>query len=486
MYCENCGARIDDDSKFCENCGVLVNPDAEPEEPAEPESAEPEVREVEAAPSDTKEQAVTDLDQLLNLDLEPTPKKEYGLSDHTQIFTKETFFKETPPQEPDAESKDLKEDEKISEGETEVPVADVSCEQEEGPEGPEAEKELQEEKAELPEAEAVFAGAEPVKTEPATELFAEETRQPEEEKTAEEPESQEAKEEVFIWRKDEDEEKTEEPEEEMDVRVEEPEPVSEEPSLLSQEKTGEPEISETADDGAAEEAESEKPLFCMACGRRLPKGAAFCDACGTPTGEVAPVEIHRRRPGQGMFAELAKEFFVKPAAAIEKAASEDAFLPGVVFLLIKDVILAVLAAVFMGKMSATLGIFGTWLIQGDAFGFGAKMFLIAIVLDVLWIGLLYGAGMLFKGKGSIRELTGACGTASLLTTALLIVTIVLTAFVPVAALCSVLITLAATIAVMVKASAQAMHTDENLGLYAVPTAFACFIIIVFVALRLLA
>ena len=30
MYCENCGARIDDDSKFCENCGVLVKSEAEP------------------------------------------------------------------------------------------------------------------------------------------------------------------------------------------------------------------------------------------------------------------------------------------------------------------------------------------------------------------------------------------------------------------------------------------------------------------------
>lgn len=31
MYCENCGARIDDDSRFCENCGALVA-DPEPED----------------------------------------------------------------------------------------------------------------------------------------------------------------------------------------------------------------------------------------------------------------------------------------------------------------------------------------------------------------------------------------------------------------------------------------------------------------------
>ena len=55
MYCENCGARIDDDSKFCENCGVLVKSEAEP-------SIEPKASEPETDPVEQEEKGITDLD----------------------------------------------------------------------------------------------------------------------------------------------------------------------------------------------------------------------------------------------------------------------------------------------------------------------------------------------------------------------------------------------------------------------------------------
>ena len=451
MYCENCGARIDDDSRFCENCGVLVKPDGEPD-------LEGEALQTDQSPAEREEKAITDLDDLMELDMGSPLKKE---TETTQIFTKEAFFKETghADWEPEILDKNGEEAREPEEPEPQAVRLDSTEEQEGGPE----------------QEAAVMASAEPEDEDSQeTELFAAEPQvsEQEEPEPSERSEEQEKREELFIWKR------TDDPADADPAEAWEPEAIPEQRMDTS--------IQEEPLQENLEAEEADKPLFCMACGKRLPQGAAFCDACGTPTGEVAPVEIHRKRPGQGMFLELAKEFFVRPAAALEKAASEDAFLPGIVFLLVKDVILAVLAAVFMGKLSAVLGIFGAWLIQGDPFGFGAKAFLVSVVLDGLWIGLLYGAGRLFKGKGSIRELTGACGTASLLAAVLLIVTTVLTAFVPVSALCAGLITLAATIAVMTKAAAQAMQMDENLGLYAVPAAFACFSVIVFVVLRLLA
>lgn len=406
MYCENCGARIDDDSMFCENCGVLIatNEEREPEE---------------------EKEAITDLDELMDLDIGTPSEKSYGITDtDTQVFVKQGFLKESPIyREPAPEF-----EEPVA-AEEEIEMEDT-CPEPQTPEEeqPEAERkeagssvEFQEEKEEAVPAAAIFSQPEVLKE---TEI---------------QPEPQ---------------------------PVSEPQTDTEEPETVTEQESGD-----------------DRPLFCMACGRRLPAGAAFCDSCGTPTGEVAPAAVHRRH-GQGIFLELMKGFFVKPAATIERAASEDAFLPGIVFLLIKDVILAILAAVFMGRLSATLGFLGAWITGGDAFGFGAKVFLIGIVLDALWIGLVYGAGRLFKGSGSIRELTGACGTASLLTAALLILSIVLASFLPAAAICAEIITAAATVVFMTKAASQAMNMEDERSLYAVPAAFACYCIIIFAAIRI--
>lgn len=447
MYCENCGARIDDDSKFCENCGVLVKSEAEP-------SIEPKASEPETDPVEQEEKGITDLDQLMEVDMGLPLKEEM---ETTQIFTKESFFSEM-------------EQEKAAQEIQEETVEEMEETAEETGTQPFFSAPIQTQKAEPEKEDAIRASAEP-EEEQELELTPTEPKASEPEETLPIEEPEESQQERFIWKKEEDPEA-------VPIEAEAPEGDSQPEELAGDE----PEASNLH----PEDEEGDRPLFCMACGKRLPKGAAFCDICGTPTGEVAPVELHKRRPDQGLLIELAKGFFVRPAAAIEKAASENGFLPGIVFLLIKDVIVAVLSAVFMGKLSASLGVFGSWLIQGDPFGFGAKAFLLSVVLDALWIGLLFGAGKLFKGKGTIRELTGACGTASLLAAVLLIVTTILTALVPVAALCAALITLAATIAVMTKAAAQAMQMEDDLSIYAVPLAFACFSIIVFVVLRLLA
>ena len=72
MYCENCGARIDDDSRFCENCGALVA-DPEPEDYVEEDA-----------------QALTDLEQLMEMEKteEPEEATERTGLDQTMVFVK--------------------------------------------------------------------------------------------------------------------------------------------------------------------------------------------------------------------------------------------------------------------------------------------------------------------------------------------------------------------------------------------------------------
>ena len=347
MYCENCGARIDDDSKFCENCGVLIKPEADiklPEWSLEPDKQSGRTSELPVAASKEEAQSITDLDQLMKMDLE--------------------------------DPEDLKE-----------------------PEDP---------------------------------------KEPEVPENTPEPGADE---------------------------------ISEDP------KEPEPE--------ALFDAREELPVFCMACGKQLPNGAAFCDTCGTPTGEVSPVQINRRA-GQGMFVQLAKYFFVKPTSTIEKAASDDAFLSGIGFFLIKDAILAVLAAIFAGRLYGILGFIGARLLVGDPFGFGAKVFLISILMDVLWIGLLYGACAAMKARPSIKALTGSCGTSSLIFTAVLTISIILAAFVPEAIICAGLTSLVVFTATMAKAVSAAVKDSEDRLYYILPGTFVCYILILSIIVNVLA
>ena len=91
---------------------------------------------------------------------------------------------------------------------------------------------------------------------------------------------------------------------------------------------------ETVETGEAEVA----ALFCMACGRQLPRGAAFCDACGTPTGEVAPAGVQRKRTVRGIIPGFMKHIFSAPVQTIEKAASEEMLAAGIGFFVVKDIV----------------------------------------------------------------------------------------------------------------------------------------------------
>ncbi len=241
-----------------------------------------------------------------------------------------------------------------------------------------------------------------------------------------------------------------------------------------------------SEDMGTDDSEGYEPLFCMACGKPLPKGAAFCDACGTRTGAVSPAEIRSRRQSrQGLALGLLADFFVKPESTIERAADETASLSGVAFFLLKDVILAVLAAAFMKKITLSLGLFGSLLIGGDSFGFAAKVFLGAIVMDALWIGILFGAGYLFQTDCPIKILIGACGTASLLPTALLIVATLLIAFVPAIASEAIVVTMLVALIAMTKAAAAAFIPPQDRLLYMMAVATSAYAIVIVAAMDLM-
>lgn len=449
MYCENCGARIDRDSKFCENCGALINwDDAEPEFSDETEEMQP----------------VTDINDLMGMDMEPDFEKAWPDSEKTMVFVKpEGTLQETqrfeyipkasqPPEEgrePEIKEKQAPEP-SVSEAEQAEPEKDPEKLGQEPEEVKAAgEKDLEPIEPEGPEkAEQESREEEPVLSDP-------------DDKAQEETFSRKLSS-LLLRKKETDEEQPEQDEE-----------------LPEQEER------QTISEPYEPKQEQEHQLFCMACGKRLPEGAAFCDACGTPTGEVAPVEIRKRRNGQSLILELIKGFFVRPASVIEKAASEDAFAAGIGFFVVKDVILAVLSAILMNRLIASLGVQGSWIASGDPFGFGAKIFLCGIILDALWIGILYGAGRLFRLGGSVRALAGAAGTAGLFPSVLLIITVILAAFVPAAAVCAAMITGAAGLIFMVKAVSASFKASENVILYMTAAVAACYTVILYLAVRLM-
>lgn len=182
------------------------------------------------------------------------------------------------------------------------------------------------------------------------------------------------------------------------------------------------------------------PLFCMACGRRLPEGAAFCDTCGTPTGAVSPGEIRRRKTKNSIAMPILKGYFIKPAETIEKAVSEETAALGAGIFIIKDILAAVISALCMTRLTA--GMADSWILSGDAFGFAAKVFLLAVLADVILIAILFGMGIIFKAAGTVRELIGVCGVSSLLPSILWLLALVLKGFVPVV---SIYVSLAAVI-----------------------------------------
>ena len=226
-----------------------------------------------------------------------------------------------------------------------------------------------------------------------------------------------------------------------------------------------------------EKDEPAKQIFCMACGKPLPKGAAFCALCGTPTGEVSPVDLPNMKVKPKVVLPILKTYFVKPAEAIGKAVSADALSLGAGILLIKDLLLALIAALCIEQLAPAMK--GSWLLAGDAFGFGAKLLLMLILADVILLGLIFGAGILFKSACTVRETVAVCGTASLLPALLWIITLLMQAFAPAASLCAAMISLAVSVVFLGKAITAAAKIKDSEAMYMTVIVMIVYIAVIY-------
>lgn len=259
----------------------------------------------------------------------------------------------------------------------------------------------------------------------------------------------------------------------------EPEEVIEEPAEEAPEETGTEAKEEWLSPDVQLPAEPEPPaqVFCMACGRKLPEGAAFCDQCGTATGEVGNAGSGRSRAKEPVVLPILKEYFVRPASALEKAASGQVLPLGAGVLLIKDILIALISALSMDALDPLIG--GSRIMSADAFGFGAKVFLIMLLADLILLGLVFGTGIVFKAAGTFKETAAVCGTAFVLPSLLWIITLILTAFAPQVCVPAAAVSLTVTTVFTGKAIAAAGKTDENKIMYMTAVVMAVYVAVIY-------
>lgn len=527
MYCENCGAKNDDDSKFCEHCGQRLEAARKEEESA---TGLDELMNMEAsegfAPSaektiifrkprdqeDVKTEQEEDLEALEQEEAQdawdenpPLSEEPDGLIQQTQEPWPEQERDEIQSEAEASGSQDSEEEaEETQSFHSELEHDDwfAAYPEKEEPDIFELTPEAEREKTDLEEGEPDTAEQENpenlyaskwVVTPEIGEMFPSQREKQDEDEwlqaeIARTMRSLQQSSEDFFYEDWTGENETNPVEE---IEAGEPKPEAE-IAAQSEEAEKQPEP-ETVGGGAQAlsypppNKASEEPIqlrFCMACGRRLPAGAAFCDACGTPTGEVTPPEEFQNPAGGSMAVRLLKDIFVKPAAAIEQAATDKAFLSGIGFFLLKDALMAVLAALVAGRLSTVLAVIGPWLLSVDPFGFGAKIFLSGVLMDILWIAAVLGAGRLFRAEISPRSLIGSCGTAGLFTAVLAAVTVLIAAFVPGAAICAIAVTGAVTVVTMARAIYAAVKLNADLVTFLMAAVTAVYTLVIFVLMQI--
>ena len=107
----------------------------------------------------------------------------------------------------------------------------------------------------------------------------------------------------------------------------------------------------------------------------------------------------------------------------------------------------------------------------------SKVFLCGILIDALWIALLWGGGVLLKASCSVKDVIGACGTANIFPAVILMIAAILLAVSPTVGLCAVLIAAAVAVVSMTTAAQVALELEENRRLYLIFAVTACYILL---------
>lgn len=161
---------------------------------------------------------------------------------------------------------------------------------------------------------------------------------------------------------------------------------------------------------------------CQNCGNPLQPNAAFCPACGAPTGQGAPVtptaapKNDAFSQGANAFAAVLKDFFTNPAKAFEDLLKSMSQLPAIISAVITVVTFLIFALCLCGKFSTEF--YADDNIYGSGFLFGCigGVLAIAVPMTVTFI-----ATKLAGKNVSFSTIASAHSVAMLPVAALLIV-----------------------------------------------------------------
>ena len=166
---------------------------------------------------------------------------------------------------------------------------------------------------------------------------------------------------------------------------------------------------------AENQQQTQKKKFCQNCGSELIPGLKFCGECGAPATGGFKVG------GNGVFSdmgEMIKLSIKKPSDSLKKACDEKYAKVAVVFLIIKNIIIAALkSATLEANFYSFFNIFGdlgntVWSMSGwNGFQAFMFMFLLGVIVDAIFIFMFLAAGKMFGSRITLKEWIGTFTSA---------------------------------------------------------------------------
>ena len=152
--------------------------------------------------------------------------------------------------------------------------------------------------------------------------------------------------------------------------------------------------------------------FCQNCGAELNEGMPFCGFCGTPAGGTS-----RPMNGQAnVFTDMWDMFKLsikKPMDAIKKGADEKYAKVALLFLVIKDVILAILETVGVSNQISGFLDGILWnLMSMNKFQIFIYLLLFLAIIDAMFVLIYVAAGKMFGSSVKISQWIGNVATAN--------------------------------------------------------------------------